>query len=197
MCGRMLLSLILMFAVGCATPYQKLSGKFGYDDFRITEDVFEVSFSGNAKTPASTVSRYVFRRAAEVTLQNGFTHFLPMQEADQSLYGEFYTSSGTTHYHGGQNSGSSWSQGSSSGLGIPFRMPAITMRVRCFKPPLPESDRLIDATDFLKYNFPESLEQMMPQPARDNDQQVSTTKDTNQDAKPTEAEADSGVEKPD
>lgn len=154
--GRMLLLLVVVFATGCATPYKKLSGKYGYDDFRITKDVFEISFAANQHTAASLVSRYVFRRAAEVTLLSRFTHFVPFRESDHSLYGALNTATGTTHTYGSQDGSTSWGHGSSSGMNIPFKMPAITMRVRCFKTPLPDVEKLVDAREFLRYNFPEA-----------------------------------------
>jgi len=104
--GWLLVSVVLVIS-GCATPYQKRTARFGYDDFRIAEDLFEVSFSGNVKTPISDVSKYVFRRASEVTLTNGFTHFIPIGEADQSLQGSVNTASG-------QSTRRFWGQSASS-----------------------------------------------------------------------------------
>lgn len=148
---------LLPIIAGCATPYEKLSGRFGYDDFRITNDVFEVSFSGNVKTPPSVVSRYVLRRAAEVCLANGFAFFAPLTETDQSLYGSFNTSSGSgqTHFYPGSNT--AFSHGSASGISAPFRMPAITMRIKCFGEPPPKMEGVVDAKQFLVFNYPESL----------------------------------------
>ena len=117
---------------GCATPYKMLSGRYGFDDFRITEDVFQVSFAANAKTPPSTVSRYVLRRASEVTLLHGFTHFVPLYEEDQTLVGSLNTATGSSTTHIGGSGSMAWTHGSASGLNIPFRMPAISVRIRCF-----------------------------------------------------------------
>lgn len=151
-------ALFLTCGLSCATPYERLSGKFGYDDFRITDDTFEVSFSGNSHTPHSTVSRYVFRRAAEVCLENGFSHFAPIMEEDRTLYGSLNTASGTTHTYSNQQGGSGSSYGSGSGLNIPFEMPGSSMRVRCFKGEVSENDALIDARAFLSYNSAGSAE---------------------------------------
>ena len=76
------LTLALVLTSGCATPYQKAGLGGGYDDFLITRHAFEVTFRGNSHTREETVAKYLLRRASEVTLINGFTHFLPTAERD-------------------------------------------------------------------------------------------------------------------
>jgi hypothetical protein len=39
-------------------------------------------------------------------------------------------------------------------MSIPFQMPAGTMRIRCLKNGIPESDAIVDARLFLEENFP-------------------------------------------
>lgn len=77
------LSLIAAFAVllsACvtATPYQQAASPrgFGYMEERLDQNKFRVSFRGNAQTKRETVEDYLLYRAAELTLQNGFTHFI-------------------------------------------------------------------------------------------------------------------------
>jgi hypothetical protein len=48
----------------------------GYTDQRLTENRFRVTFSGNSATRREEVEDHLMRRAAEVTLQNGFSHFV-------------------------------------------------------------------------------------------------------------------------
>lgn len=140
---------------GCATPtrYQKLTGRFGYNDFRIAADIFEVTFSGNGRTPWETVSSYVMRRAAEVTILHGFSHFIALDRADQTK---------------------TYIRGTDQVTATVVR-PAIRLRVRCFKNPLPDSSELIDARDFLIFNYPEALWELEtlatdPSPVRRDDQ---------------------------
>ncbi len=153
---------VLVLAVGCATPYQKRGFLGGYDDFRITQDVFEVSFTGNGHTPREKVSRYVLRRASEVALTHGFTHFAPERELDHTVVGAVYSSSGhsTAHAYGTGRGAYSYGHGSSSGYATPVVKPALTMRIRCFKTPAAAVEGLIDARDFLEYNFPEALAEL-------------------------------------
>jgi len=73
-----LLGLILPVLVltGCATQYQK-EGVFtnGYSDFQTSLDRFIVTFRANEHTPAEKVLEYSLRRAAHLTLKNGFRYF--------------------------------------------------------------------------------------------------------------------------
>jgi hypothetical protein len=48
----------------------------GYTDQRLTQNRFRVTFAGGTGTHREQVEDYLLRRAAEVTLQNGFTHFV-------------------------------------------------------------------------------------------------------------------------
>ncbi|WP_066796078.1 CC0125/CC1285 family lipoprotein [Sphingomonas soli] len=66
---------------GCmtATPYQPAtasSSANGYSDQQIESNRFQVSFRGNSLTARETVERYLLFRAAELTLQRGFDHFI-------------------------------------------------------------------------------------------------------------------------
>ncbi|MHC4229382.1 MAG: CC0125/CC1285 family lipoprotein, partial [Planctomycetota bacterium] len=63
---------------GCrATPYQRLgtTSAGGYSEKAMSEDTFYVKFSANNHTSSKIVCRYLYRRAAEVTLRHGFLFF--------------------------------------------------------------------------------------------------------------------------
>jgi hypothetical protein len=63
-----------------ATPYQPATGRGsyanGYSDEQIEPNRFRVSFSGNSLTARETVERYLLYRAAQLTLERGFDHFI-------------------------------------------------------------------------------------------------------------------------
>lgn len=64
---------------GCATstPYQQAAqGRYGYAEQALEDDRFRVSFSGNSLTSRETVENYLLYRAAELTLANGYDHFV-------------------------------------------------------------------------------------------------------------------------
>src|SRR3546814_3976294 len=82
--GRLLAAIgtgTLMLA-GCAspTPYQPATGhgfnRTGFSEQRIESNRYMVSFSGNSLTSRETVERYLLFRAAELTVQQGFDHFI-------------------------------------------------------------------------------------------------------------------------
>ncbi len=80
-----LISALLTGAVAlsaCATPtaYRPASGsgyyRTGYSDQQIESNRFMVSFSGNSITSRERVEKYLLFRAAELTVQRGFDHFI-------------------------------------------------------------------------------------------------------------------------
>ncbi|MHC4642203.1 MAG: CC0125/CC1285 family lipoprotein [Planctomycetota bacterium] len=63
---------------GCrATPYQRLGTTLagGYSEKVMSEDTFYIRFVANNHTSPKVVCRYLYRRAAEVTLRHGFLFF--------------------------------------------------------------------------------------------------------------------------
>jgi hypothetical protein len=90
---RALALLVLAAAAGCAsgpTPYQPaLDGGPGYSQTQIEADRFRIAFSGNSMTERETVETYALYRAAELTLEKGFDHFLVVSrdtDADSRTY---------------------------------------------------------------------------------------------------------------
>jgi len=132
-----LASAALMMLGGCAsTPYKSAGGKEGYSDFRITTDVFAVSFRGNVSTSEEMVDKFLLRRAAELALRHGFEYFVILSEKER-----------TRHSSIGY-----------SGLKVPFVSPGTAIWIRCFSEPPPGHELPINASDFLEFNFPEALE---------------------------------------
>ena len=82
---------------GCmtATPYQPAtaSSAGGYSDQQIESNRFQVSFRGNSLTSRETVERYLLFRAAELSLQNGFDHFILVSK-DTETRSETYRTPG-------------------------------------------------------------------------------------------------------
>ena len=67
---------IAIFLVGCATGYQQQGLSGGYTDSLTGTTTATVTFKSNAFTSAEETRRYAMRRAAEVTLANGYDYFL-------------------------------------------------------------------------------------------------------------------------
>ena len=98
-----LIGLILIISVlGCrATPYQKLgtTSAGGYSDKKISEDTFYVRFVANDNTSPKVVCSYLYRRAAELTRENGFRFFTVIRGPDQ-LTERLEIYSDKEHYEG-------------------------------------------------------------------------------------------------
>jgi len=79
----LLLPLIALAA--CATHYHK-EGVFhnGYSDYKIAEDRFVVTFRANEFTPQEKVLEYALKRAAVLTLKQGFRYFVVLEQADSA-----------------------------------------------------------------------------------------------------------------
>ena len=74
MCVFAMLSLA---ACATATPYQPaFDGSYGFEESAIENDRYRVSFRGNSLTERETVEDYLLYRAAELTLERGFDHFV-------------------------------------------------------------------------------------------------------------------------
>ncbi|MHC4432499.1 MAG: CC0125/CC1285 family lipoprotein [Planctomycetota bacterium] len=77
--NKLIVSLVLVAGLfGCeATPYQKLgtTPAGGHSEEAMSQDTFYVKFSANNHTSPKVVCRYLYRRAAEVTLRYGFQFF--------------------------------------------------------------------------------------------------------------------------
>jgi hypothetical protein len=74
--GTLILALWALSACATPTPY-KPAGSLGngYKDIKLDDNKLRVSFKGNKVTERETVETYLFYRAAEATLENGFKFF--------------------------------------------------------------------------------------------------------------------------
>ena len=80
-----------------ATPYQPATGsgsyRTGYSDEQLEQNRFRVSFAGNSLTSRETVERYLLYRAAELTLQRGYDHFI-LVDRDTEKHSSTYRTPG-------------------------------------------------------------------------------------------------------
>lgn len=118
--------------VACATPtpYQpadpKSSASFarGYQEQKIENNRYRLSFSGNTSTPRETVEDYMLFRAAELAVENGYDWFtLANRNTEENktyrttvrrdpFYSPFYGSMSWRYYYG--NRWSRWGFGYSA-----------------------------------------------------------------------------------
>lgn len=80
---------------GCATPttYHPAAdvavNSPGYSDKKISADTYQVNFTGNSVTSRDTVDRYLFYRAAQLTLQKGYRTFT-LVKGDNAIDADVY-----------------------------------------------------------------------------------------------------------
>lgn len=78
--GMALTCAVMLAACGTPTAYQPASKGLGYAEQAIEDDRYRVTFAGNSLTTRETVETYLLYRAAEVTLERGYDHFLVVDE---------------------------------------------------------------------------------------------------------------------
>ncbi len=67
---------ILLLAASCSTPYQSKGFGGGYNDVKIADNMYTVTFEGNAYTSADDAYQNGLRRCAELTKENGYKYFI-------------------------------------------------------------------------------------------------------------------------
>ncbi len=91
-----------MLLSACATapdPYRPLGASgVGYSDQALGPNRYMVEISGSRAIARDDVERFVLRRAAEVTLQQGYTHFMLSDEDVQAS--TFLWPGSDTYLHG-------------------------------------------------------------------------------------------------
>jgi len=71
-----LLIAISTLASGCATTYQQKGFTGGFSETQLRQDVYRVSFNGNAYTNPQRAADFTLLRSAELTKKNGYSHFV-------------------------------------------------------------------------------------------------------------------------
>ena len=90
---RLIVGLLVMaFIGGCATIYQPEGFNGGYSDTRLDENVFNISFRGNAYIIEQKVYDFALLRSAEVTLNNGYKYFIITEDNGHTIDNNTYTS---------------------------------------------------------------------------------------------------------
>ena len=64
-----------LLLAGCMTPYQPAGFGGGYQEQKLADDTYFVSFYGNGNTPDGVVAKYFLYRCAELTSKHGYAYF--------------------------------------------------------------------------------------------------------------------------
>lgn len=80
----LLLTAVFMFVTGCATGYHERGLSGGYSETALSPRIYSVSFKGNGYTGSDRAAELALLRAAEITIDKGFTHFTVIDKASAS-----------------------------------------------------------------------------------------------------------------
>ncbi len=155
---------LLLILTGCAVPYSEVGDRGGHSTSPLGNDQFEVTYRSNSSgQPSTRMRELVLLRAAEVTLEYGYTHFVVEDELED-VHTKWGTTSTTRTVGGplstggggigiGGPSGGIGIGGSTGGIGIgsptigtggrtgtvtsstpvPIAIPELTLRIRCHR----------------------------------------------------------------
>lgn len=128
--------LFLLNLGGCATNYQAQSFSGGFTETQLDKNVFRITFKGNGYTRSERVEDFALLRSAEITLQNGFSHFAIVDSRQSTDYGVITTptqsySTGTVTAYGGTAYGSARTT-SIGGQSFIVKKPSSSNTIVCF-----------------------------------------------------------------
>jgi len=150
---RLLSTASLVLALtACATTYQPQGFSGGFSETQLDTNVFRVSFKGNGYTHAERAEELALLRSAELTLKNGFTHFVIIDGQSRETHSTYTTplqatTTGSTSVYGNTAYGSSTTS-FTGGETYHFTKPSTTNTIMCFKGK-PEIGGLVYDAQFL------------------------------------------------
>lgn len=124
----------------------------GYREVRIENNRWRVSFTGGSDLPSPRVADLALRRAAELTLDNGYTWFRVVNDSrDQRGSGDGPVRGGVSV---GQSFGSGGFRASGVGVGLSFspgseRRETVTLEIQGGAGPRPRQPNVYDSQDVL------------------------------------------------
>jgi hypothetical protein len=143
---NILLVLIIFVIIGCtSTKYQPLGRTGGYENTQLDENIFEVTFWGNGYTSSQRVRDFAMLQSAELTVQNGYTYFVPINENTSSTQHTVVTPqtsttntniSGSANTFGNTTYGNAYGTSNTTTYGgqqMIFNKPTTRMRIICLK----------------------------------------------------------------
>ena len=126
--GRVLPALVLLSALSaCSTGYQSEGFTGGFTDTQLADNIFTISFSGNAFTAPQQAGDFVMLRAAELSVSHGYPYFVIDDQGDTSTKG-FIGSYGSGSMGGGE-----------------LYYPRQSMRITCYRTKASDRQNYFDA----------------------------------------------------
>ncbi|MBC8375217.1 MAG: hypothetical protein H8E26_04165 [FCB group bacterium] len=146
---------MLVLLLGCAVTYRPMNASGGYSENQLNENTFEVTFEGNQYNSLDEVRTYLTFRCAELTLEQGLTHFLIVEDASYEAVGDKEFADGDltietrTSMSGGVNTTVRSTFGAEAMVGNPIGKFIIMMRVG---PDPVHTTASMDAKQFIEAN---------------------------------------------
>ena len=91
-----LIAISVLFFVSCATTYQDSGYTGGYSETLLDENIVKIQFKGNKYTSAERAADYAMLRAAEFTLERGYSYFVILESNEWIKTTTQTTGGGTT-----------------------------------------------------------------------------------------------------
>ncbi len=93
---KLILFTFIIINLSGYSQYRKLGITGGYDDTKLNENTFNVSFQGNGFTTQNKCIEFTLLRCAEVTLENDYAFFIVIDNNDYIKYSTYTTPQHTT-----------------------------------------------------------------------------------------------------
>ena len=81
LCAHLIFVTLALMMVGCATGYQSRGFSGGFEEMKLGDNLYRVSFSANGFTDSEQADQFLLRRCAEIALEEGFRYFSYSQES--------------------------------------------------------------------------------------------------------------------
>ena len=76
---KILTVLLCLSLVGCATGYHSKAFTGGYSNMKLQDNIFKVTFRGNAYSSMERTGDFALLRSAEITIENGYKYFVVLE----------------------------------------------------------------------------------------------------------------------
>jgi len=73
--AQLLCATLALSMFGCATAYQSRGFTGGFEETKLGDNIYKVGFAANGFTSPERADRFLLRRCAEITLEQGFRYF--------------------------------------------------------------------------------------------------------------------------
>ena len=118
--GLLIAAASLLAACVTATPYRAAEHEhdYGYQQQKIEQDRYRLSFAGNSSTSRQTVENYLLYRAAELTLEQGKDYFIVIKSDTEKNTEQHSTVVGAPSFHFGYGHHRGYGHHHSYGVGF-------------------------------------------------------------------------------